>query len=121
MLKSDQINIESIDYDQTEPFSLYLMAMVFKEVAIKQEDFNLVREQTWKRATVDEMLALILASSIVENCEEGIAGFSVKNFQGLCNTVRFLYDFNHARFDGENYWFSPDKNILAQLKKYNIK
>jgi len=121
MLKSEQIDIEVINYDQTEPSSLFLIAKVFKEIAIDQEQFDFIREQAWKQSTVDEMLALALAASIRENCMKGIAGFTIRDFRGLCNTVKFLYDFNHARFDGESYWFSPDKNILTRLKNYNKK
>ncbi|MEL7564879.1 MAG: hypothetical protein AAGU27_08345 [Dehalobacterium sp.] len=121
MHKSDQIDNEAINYDQSEPSSLSLIAKVFNEIAIGREQFDFIREQTWRQSTFDEMLALALASSIRENCLKGIGGFSVKDFHGLCNTVRFLYDFKHARFDGESYWFSPDKNILARLNKYHIK
>lgn len=117
MLKLKPTDREPMEQDRPEPSALYLTALVFQEVGIKQEDFNLIREQSRKQSTMDEMLALVLASSIAGNSEEGIAKFSGKSFQGLCNTVKYLYDLNHARYDGEKYWFSPDKKILAQLKK----
>ena len=117
MPKSKPIDGEPNNHKHFAPSSLYLTALLFKEVAVKREDFDQIRTQSWHQDTVDEMLALIIASSIAENCKKEFAGFYVKSLRGLCNTVKYLYDFIHIRFDGEYYWFSPDKKILAQLKK----
>lgn len=121
MGKPEQIDIEPTDADRDESSLLYLLAVHFREVAVKQEDFDWAREQTWREVTLDKLLALILASNILENRQEVLSGFSIKSLQGLCNTIRFLYDFNNVRFDGENYWFSVDKKIINQLKKRNKK
>lgn len=100
-----------------EHSSLYLTALFFGEVAVKQEDFDQIRNQSWHQETIDEMLALVIASSLIESMEKEFAGRYVKSLRGLSNTVRYLYDFDHIRFDGEYYWFAPNKRILAQLKK----
>jgi len=109
--------LDDDDYKPTEPHSLYFASLFLKEIAIKQEDFDHIRMQSWCRDTIDDLLALVLTSSIMENYQEDMPESLLKSFRGLCNTVKYLYDFNHVRFDGENYWFAPDKKILAQLKK----
>lgn len=121
MGKLEQIDIELIDEERVESSLLYLLAEYFREIAVKQEDFDWVQEQTWREVTFDKLLTLILASNILESRLVGISGFSTKDLKGLCNTIGFLYDFNNARFDGESYWFSVDKRMLEQLKKRDKK
>jgi hypothetical protein len=103
--------------DHAEQSSMYLIALFFKEVPVKKEDFDQIRNQSWRQDVIDDMLALILASYIKENGAAEMPGFYAKTFRGLCNTVKYLYDFKHVRYDGEYYWYSPDKRILAKLKK----
>lgn len=119
MAKSKPINAEICDPFQSSfsPFNF----LSFEEVAVTREDYDWVRRESHDQDTIDTLLALIIASAIRKNRNRDGIRFNTESFQGLCNTVKYLYDFNNTRFDGEQYWFSPKKWILERIKKYRRK